>query len=231
MVLKFKKNRGLFERKLSSSDLLNDFLLNYLEQEIDEDVFNAVNAVKAPNYKITDVFISDSIDNPCLCINFNEEFEDFICNRFNISESHFGDGVDGFINIQYPISNESQTYIAGDHWEEDVKNLIDDVLIHELLSILIEESRGRVSRRNFELKNLFGTSDITEHDNMIMHGYTNGLSLVLLENNNTNEAYVTFECSSHNYAEWFPTPFKTFDCLEEAESYIQKHIDTSRNKI
>lgn len=220
---------GRYNRSMSIESLrtekLKDFLEHTLESEIDEDVFDAVNATEAPKYEILSANLSVSDDNQCLCIDVDDKTKDFITKRLGIEECSAGEGCEGFINIQYPITNESQTYIAGSNWEEDIKNYYDDDLITSLVDEIISEGNQDISRRDWELEQKFGTSNIINHDNMVLHGYYNGLNLALLENEDTNAAYVTFECSTQEQACYFPCQFKEFSDIDEAKDYIRSHIN------
>ena len=96
-------------------------------------------------FKITNVSISEYSDNCCLCIDIDEVTADFICKRLGIEISKGGEGSDGFINIQYPISNDSQTYIAGSNWDEDIDGYFQDDLIQDLVGNIIYEAGDMVS--------------------------------------------------------------------------------------
>ena len=200
-------------------------MLETLTCEIEEKNFLAVNESNTPTYQIKNAFISSSEDNTCLCIDVDPLTREFICNRLNISNDFAGEGTEGFINTQHPISAESQTYLAGSNWNEEIVGYFDDQLMTELISDIIDEAAGQVSRRDYELKRLFGTANIETYDNGVLHGYYNGLSLALLENKDTGEAYVTFECSACEYDECFPVSFKTFSNIDAAQKYIEHHCD------
>jgi hypothetical protein len=217
-------NRSMMIESLRTTKL-SDFIVNELTYEIDEDLLKVMSVKVPPKFKITGVSISSYSDNCCLCVNVDENTADFICKRLNIAHDRGGDGCDGFINIQFPISNESQTYIAGGNWEDDIKGYFDDEVMVELVSSIVYEGKGFVSLRDFELEKLFGTSNIKTHDNGVLHGYYNGLSLSLLENLDTDEAYVTFECGTWEQKEYFPCHFKTFESLKDAKSYIRSHCE------
>ena len=176
-------------------------------------------------FKITNVSISSLSENCCLCIDIDEQTSQLICKRLGVEISKGGEGCDGFINIQYPISNDSQTYIAGSNWDEDIDGYFQDEFIQDLVGIIIYEASDLVSKRDFELERLFGTSNIETHDNDVLHGYYNGLSLALLVNLDTNEVYVTFESLTNYNKEYFPVGFKTFDNIDKARDYIQSHCD------
>lgn len=207
---------------------VKEFLTGHLMNEIEENVFNAINVTEYNDYKIINAFIEDC-GNTCLCIDIDEKTKQFICDRLNISEITGGEGCEGFINIQYPITNDSQTYIAGSNWVDDIKYFFDDELIESLINEIIAEANDKVSLREFELKKLFGTSNITKWNNMIEHGYYGGLSLALLENNENKLAYVTFGCGTNDSPQYFPIAFKEFENVDAARDYIQSHIDNHQS--
>lgn len=209
--------------KLRTSKL-KDYLLSVLTQEIDKEAFNAITAATPPKFDIINAFISSDLDNPCLCVDVDNQTMSFIMKRLNISEGNRGSGTDGFINIQYPRCAESQLFVAGGNFSEDIEGYYDDDLVLELIGDVVDAGESLVSRRDYELEALFGTPDITSHDNLIEHGYTNGLNLALLENNDTGEAYVTFECVTWQYEAYFPLGFKAFGSIKEARAYVRSHI-------
>ena len=204
---------------------LNEYLVGKLSNEIPEDIFDAMKVTEQPSFKIEKSFIDSDEDNPCLCIDIVQKTQDFICTRLSIGMDSYGAGTSGFINIQFPITNESQIYVAGANWTDEISMYHEDDLIFKLVDNIIDAGNDLVSRRDYELEIKFGTSNIKKHNNGLCHGFYNGLSVALLENTETNEAYVTFECVTTERPEYFPCKFKTFDNLQAAYGYIQSHCD------
>lgn len=220
---------GRYNRSMTIESLRTKYLKSYLECtlpiEIDEPIFNAINKSEVPKFEITQAFISVDDDNPCLCVNLDEDTQSFICDRLGIDIAMSGAGTDGFINIQYPIEAESERYIAGGNYVDNITGYYDDELVGALVDNIITKAEGIISRRDWELESAIGTSNVTEHENMVLHGYYQGQRLCLLENNESKEAYVTFLCNTHEQVQSFTTPFKEFANLEEAKDYIRSHID------
>jgi hypothetical protein len=117
-------------------------------------------------------------------------------------------------NVDDEFDSGIDNYIAG-QWINDLPEDLNDEL-EDLLADVLDKARSMIQEpHEFELK--FGTRNIEHHDNMVAHGYYSG-DLALLENKDTNEAYVLFtDRNSHWYYE---EHYLTFDSLSEAQDYI-----------
>ncbi len=165
------------------------------------------------------------IDNPCICFDISKDLQKKLTElcgiNFDFNNFISGDGDEGMISVQYPISAESQTYVAG-VFEDDFERNEDEnggdysVLVAEL----VKEAEEEVSERDFMLEKCFGTSNIKSHETPVEHGYYPNIgSIVIFENmDEENMFYVGFESHEHNNFE--KEEFLEFASYDEARAFI-----------
>ena len=141
----------------------------------------------------------------------------------------YGAGIEGLLCRQFPATVEAQTYIAGEELGEELcprykseshESMYEDDDLMMLIDSILTEVESSFDTQNIERMLKFGTENIKEHDNLVHHQFNNS-RLVLLENLDEEEFYVTFETSD----EYESCNHKTFPSLDEAESYIRSFID------
>ena len=169
------------------------------------------------DFGIKEVWLDGEYTNAFLCVNLTQPDSKWFCEQLPKSNLDFAKAEYTIMtqwNVDDDFDSGIDNYIAG-QWIDDLPEDLNDEL-EDLLADVLDKARSMIQEpHEFELK--FGTRNIEHHDNMVAHGYYSG-DLALLENKDTNEAYVLF--TDRNAHWYYEEHYLTFDSLSEAQDYI-----------
>ena len=211
-------------KKMMIEDLrmtrLNSYIASILVKEIKWSAMNK----NIPQARVNRVRIVNNAGGSYLSINIDPKTRDFICSESNYTfNKKQASDEKGFINIQLPINSEPTILIGDDRCVYDMNTSNGDPSINNMINKIISNSVMTKIYRDYELEELFSTANIKTYGKVVNHSYNNSLDLVLLENIETKETYVTMERKYGKGLVLFPVDFKVFENFKMAAKYIDSH--------